>query len=160
MKKKTIGISTFYFLMSCMIVFGYRGTYAEDKDTKTYVGSDACKDCHDLEYKNFKTYAKKAHSYENIKIMKKGLSDTEFQTCFECHTTGHGKPGGFVSEEETPHLRDAGCEVCHGPGSLHCETEQPEDIKGALTIKDCEVCHNKERVAEFNYKPLIFGGAH
>ncbi len=127
---------------------------------KTYVGSEACRECHETEYKNFKTWAKKAHSYEDILKMKKGLTESEFRRCFECHTTGFGQPGGFKSAQETPYLKDAGCEVCHGPGSLHVESGDPKDIKGKLTKKDCERCHNAERVAAFNYKPLIHGGAH
>ena len=134
--------------------------WAKDPKSKIYVGSDACVECHEAEYENFKTFAKKAHSYESIKTMKKGLTETEFRKCFECHTTGYKKPGGFVSEEKTPYLKDAGCEVCHGPGSLHAETGEPEDIKGDLTAKDCEVCHSAERVAAFDYKPLVYGGAH
>jgi len=80
--------------------------------------------------------------------------------CFECHTTGYKEPGGFRSEHETPHLKNAGCEVCHGPGSLHVETGEPKDIKGSLTAEDCDVCHSSERVEAFDYKPLIHGGAH
>ncbi|NVM22081.1 MAG: cytochrome C [Desulfobacterales bacterium] len=127
---------------------------------KAYVGTDACKDCHEAEYENFRTYAKKSHSYESIKVMRKGLTDAEFRKCFECHTTGFGKLGGFRSEQQTPHLKDAGCEVCHGPGSVHVRSENPKDIKGGLTAKDCETCHNPERVDAFNYRPLIYGGAH
>lgn len=108
-----------------------------------YVGSKACQECHELEYSNFVKYAKKAHSYESIAAMKKGLTPAEFR-----------------SQQETPHLKNAGCEVCHGPGSVHVESEDPEDIRGSLTPKDCECCHNSERVAAFDYKPLIYGGAH
>jgi hypothetical protein len=134
--------------------------WAQDTGPRTYVGSDACQDCHEDEYENFQAYAKKARSYESIKVMKKGLTEAEFRNCFECHTTGYKKPGGFRSEHETPHLKNAGCEVCHGPGSLHVETEEPEEIKGSLTTKDCDVCHSSERVEAFDYKPLIHGGAH
>ena len=156
--KKVMAFVTLFFAMS--MLWGWQGSLAETENPKSYVGSKACKDCHENEYRNFITYSKKAHSYESIKKMKKGLTDTEFQSCFECHTTGYGKPGGFRSEQETPHLIDAGCEVCHGPGSLHCKTEGSEDIKGSLTAKDCEFCHNPERVEAFNFKPLVFGGAH
>jgi len=134
--------------------------WAQAPNAKSYVGSDACKDCHETEYKNFVAYAKKAHSYESIKEMKKGLTEAEFRRCFECHTTGYTKPGGFRSEQETPQVKNAGCEVCHGPGSLHIETGEPEDIKRHMTAKDCEACHNAERVEAFDYKPLIHGGAH
>jgi len=159
---KTIVGNAICFLCVCSMIFlpGLGATQARSERIKTYVGSDACKECHEEEYRNYKAYAKKAQSYDSIKKMKKGLTEFEFQGCFECHTTGHGKPGGFVSEKETPFLKNAGCEVCHGPGSLHCDTETAADIKGQLTIKDCEGCHNDERVAEFNYKPLIYGGAH
>ena len=134
--------------------------WAEAEAEKRYVGSQACLDCHEGEYENFRAYAKKAHSFESIQSMKKGLTETEFRECFQCHTTGYRQPGGFRSEHETPELKNAGCEVCHGAGSLHCETEDPYDIKGRLTAKDCEVCHNSDRVENFDYKPLIYGGAH
>lgn len=68
--------------------------------------------------------------------------------------------GGFVSEEKTPELKNPGCEVCHGPGSLHAKTQDPKDIKRKMEIKDCERCHNSERVKAFKFKPLIHGGAH
>ena len=141
-------------------IFVSTPVWAQNPKPSGYVGSDACQDCHETEYENFKTYAKKAHSYESIKVMKKGLTEAEFRKCFECHTTGYKKPGGFRSEEGTPHLKNAGCEVCHGPGSLHVETNEPEDIIGSMTAKDCEVCHSAERVGAFHYKPLIHGGAH
>src|SRR4030042_5842574 len=81
-----------------------------------YVGSDACKDCHEKEYNSFMTYAKKSKSFESIERVRKGLTEEEIKGCYFCHTTGYGKPGGFVSPEKTPHLKNAGCEVCHGPG--------------------------------------------
>jgi nitrate/TMAO reductase-like tetraheme cytochrome c subunit len=131
---------------------------AESKNT--YVGSETCEGCHEKEYKNFMTYAKKSHSYNSIKAMRKGLTDAEFRTCFECHTTAYGQPGGFRSEVETPHLKDAGCEVCHGPGSAHVESGNPKDIKRSMTEKDCVKCHSPERVDAFSFTPLVHGGAH
>jgi nitrate/TMAO reductase-like tetraheme cytochrome c subunit len=130
------------------------------KSENQYVGSATCGECHEAEYQNFMKYAKKSKSFESIAIMRKGLTGDEEKKCFECHTTGYGKPGGFRSEGETPDLRNAGCEVCHGPGSDHVISEDAEDIKGRLTVKDCETCHNSERVEVFKYKPLIYGGAH
>ena len=131
----------------------------EEKE-RHYVGSKACSECHGEEYGNFVKYAKKNRSYESIRVMQKGLTPQEIQKCYECHTTGYGKPGGFRSEKETPDLKNAGCEVCHGPGSAHVESEDAEDIRGSLTVKDCESCHSSERVETFNYKPLVYGGAH
>lgn len=126
-----------------------------------YVGSEVCAECHQTEYGNFSKYAKKAHSSKSIQIMTSDLSDEEVKECFACHTTGYGKPGGFKSFEETPKLANAGCEVCHGPGSRHAEEGGDRDlIKSKLSIKDCETCHNAERVGAFNFKPMLFGGAH
>ena len=147
-------------VMTTIVIWSWPVGEAVSEGEKAYVGSNACEDCHESEFEKFQAYAKKAHSFEKIKVMKKGLTDAEFQSCFECHTTGYGQPGGFRSEHETPELKDAGCEVCHGPGSLHCETEDPADIIGSLTADDCESCHRSDRVAAFDYKPLIYGGAH
>lgn len=133
---------------------------AASESAKAYVGTEKCRECHDSEYKNFTANARKAHSYRSVKIMSRSLTEAELKKCYECHTTGYGKEGGFRSEAETPHLKDAGCEVCHGPGGLHAASSDPKDIKGKLTAKDCESCHNPERVQSFRYKPLVYGGAH
>ncbi|MDQ7786337.1 MAG: cytochrome c family protein [Thermodesulfovibrionales bacterium] len=130
------------------------------KSISVYVGSDVCKKCHKKEYASFMKYAKKSKSYESIERVKKGLTAEEIRGCYACHTTGYEKPGGFVSIEKTPHLKNAGCEVCHGPGELHVKTINPQHIKRHLSVEDCEVCHIEERVRAFRYKPMIHGGAH
>ena len=127
---------------------------------KTYVGSAACGECHGDQYETFKLHSKKAHSFASVKKMQRGLSPAETAECYKCHTTGYGRPGGFVSEAETPHLADAGCESCHGPGSVHVESQDPADIMATVGVESCTVCHNGERVNAFKFKPLIFGGAH
>ena len=127
----------------------------------SYVGTAACKDCHEEQHENFTKYAKKAHSDRSIKVMASDLTEDELEGCYGCHATGYGQPGGFVSYEKTPHLADAGCEVCHGPGYEHVESGgDSELIKGKLTMDDCVGCHNEERVKAFNFKPLLYGGAH
>ena len=87
------------------------------------------------------------------------LTVEELQNCYGCHTTGYGKPGGFVSEIQTPEMMNLGCESCHGPGSLHVESEDPDDLT-AVAVEDCMICHNEERVAAFNFKPMLYGGGH
>ncbi|MDY7000252.1 MAG: cytochrome c family protein [Thermodesulfobacteriota bacterium] len=126
-----------------------------------YVGSKVCAECHEEQYNKFKTYAKKANSSRSVKLMASDLTKEELKECFGCHTTGYGRAGGFKSFEETPELANAGCEVCHGPGSEHVAGEgDTEFIKTTLSIKDCESCHSEERVDAFNFKPMLFGGAH
>ncbi len=125
-----------------------------------YAGSEACRACHKAEYDNFTKYSKKAKSFEAVERMRNGLTEEEIKGCYRCHTTGYGRPGGFVSLEQTPSMKNAGCEVCHGPGKTHIKTRSPRDIKRHLTKEDCEVCHTPERVKAFRYKPLIHGYVH
>ena len=129
-------------------------------ESKTYIGMEICKGCHEKEHTSYTTHSKMSNSFKSIARMKKGLTAEELKKCYECHTTGYGKPGGFKSETETPDLKNLGCESCHGPGSGHASSSNPKDIKRRLDTKDCEACHTKDRVAAFNYKPVLFGGAH
>lgn len=132
----------------------------EQQGANTYVGSSACRECHPEEYENFMTYAKKSISFQSIERQRKHLTADEIRQCYPCHTTGYGRPGGFISIEETPHLMNAGCEVCHGPGAEHVRTADAATIIGRMSKKDCEICHISERVKAFKYKPLVHGGAH
>jgi hypothetical protein len=128
---------------------------------RIFVGSQVCADCHPQEYDTYSQYSKKATSSKSIKIMSSDLTQQELGECYSCHTTGYNKPGGFVSFETTPELANAGCEVCHGPGSAHADSGgDPTLIEGRLEMSDCERCHNEERVRAFNFKPLMYGGAH
>ena len=134
--------------------------HAQVEGAPRYVGTLACKPCHEKEYQAFTSYAKKHSSFHSIERLRKELTEEQIEGCYACHTTGYGKPGGFVSEEATPHLKNAGCEVCHGPGGFHVRTLDPRDMKVDLTERDCEGCHTSDRVKTFRYKPLIRGGAH
>ncbi len=125
-----------------------------------YVGSGVCKTCHPRQYESFTKYSRKARSFDAIDKMRGGLTTEEISGCYRCHTTGYGKPGGFVSPETTPEMKNAGCEVCHGPGGLHAATGNRKHIKSNLVQEDCEDCHTPERVAAFQYKPLVHGYAH
>ncbi|MDW7773603.1 MAG: cytochrome c family protein [Desulfobulbaceae bacterium] len=133
---------------------------AQNSDPPVYVGTRTCEPCHPEEYESFIRYAKKSESYRSIERLEKGLSPEDLEKCYSCHTTGYGRPGGFISIEQTPDLKNVGCEVCHGPGGEHAENGDPASIKGQLTQKDCEGCHTSERVRAFRYKPMIHGGGH
>ncbi|MBI9081376.1 MAG: cytochrome C [Pseudodesulfovibrio sp.] len=148
-----------FFAVAFFVAVGMANTARTNSGQ--FVGTEACAECHDVEYENYKKFSKKAHSGNSVKVMADDLTQQELEECFDCHMTGFGKPGGFVSFEETPDMADAGCEVCHGPGYDHVESEGDTDlIKGDLDIAGCETCHNPERVAAFDFKPLLYGGAH
>ena len=160
MQATRISARPLLILLAVLCIMAWLAAPAQTQQAE-YVGSDVCGDCHPDEYENYKTYSKKAHSGESVQMMADDLTEEEMSECFHCHTTGYGQPGGFVSYDETPDRANAGCEVCHGPGSEHVDGfGDPDYIKGDLNIKDCEHCHNPDRVAAFDYKPLIFGGAH
>jgi len=156
-KMLTIGVLAPALAVGVLLAAGTGKVRAADS---TYVGSEACMDCHEDQYENYLAYSKKAHSYASVKVMRKGLTEAEYLECLQCHATGYGEAGGFVSVEETPELQNLGCESCHGPGSDHIDSGDPDDIVGELSAADCERCHNSERVANFKFKPLLFGGAH
>lgn len=155
--KVTYGFAGLCFMASLFLA----GLNVDAGDRKaTYVGSESCKECHEAEYDNFQANARKAKSYESIRRMRKGLTDTEIKSCFKCHTTGYGEPGGFKSAEETPHVKNAGCEVCHGPGSIHAESGDPDKLGSKISVEVCKTCHSAERVRAFRFKPMLYGGAH
>lgn len=125
-----------------------------------YVGSAACGQCHQKQFDTYVKFSKKAHSWQSIAVMLPKLKPQEVKQCFECHTTGYGKQGGFVSKEATPGLADVGCETCHGPGARHAQSGDPKQIKPKPSLEDCLACHNPQRVADFKFKPLVAAGAH
>ncbi len=152
--KKSVRIA----LVFCLSAFASAINGQNDKNT--YIGSQKCGECHSDEYQSYQANSKMAVSFLRMKLMKKFLSENEYQSCLACHTTGYGKAGGFISEEATPELKNVGCEMCHGPGSLHMERNDGKNIVKKVTTEVCENCHSKERVVAFRFKPALFGGAH
>jgi hypothetical protein len=146
------------FLLSVAVFLGISLSLAAPP--KSFVGSAACEGCHQKEYSSFSKFAKKSHSFKSIQIMAPKLEPNELKECYSCHTTGYGQPGGFVSLEKTPALANAGCEVCHGPGSVHAESGDKKDIVAKPKVEDCQTCHNEQRVKSFGFKPMLYGGAH
>ena len=133
-------------------------------DGPAYQGSPACKKCHFSQHKSWKK-STMAKSFELLspgeraeEKTKAGLDpDADYTadaTCLPCHTTGYGKPGGFVSIEDTPGLAGVGCEMCHGPGEGYLEimTVKNKDhaIKDMTDLgliyppreEQCGQCHN------------------
>lgn len=158
MSKSVLLLWTIGLMAAAMAASGIRAQAEERK--ALYVGMETCAGCHEAQYESFTRNSKKAHSYESIRKMEKKLTRAEFQVCFACHTTGYGRPGGFISSEETPDLKNPGCEVCHGPGSLHAESGDPQDLGEKVSLAVCQTCHNSERVAAFGFKPILYAGAH
>lgn len=111
-------------------------------DGLEYEGSESCRICHWYEYEKWST---KAHAGAYATLEKVGSQyDPE---CIVCHVVGMDYQSGFVSEQETPDLKNVGCENCHGPGSEHNIT-----MGEALTTEpkaSCVDCHTPDHSAEY-----------
>lgn len=156
MKKVLISFIAIAFVAALL------GFTAVNADAAEYIGVKKCKACHIKQYKSWKKTTM-ADSFENLKAGVKvaekkaaGIEDKDYThdaSCLACHTTGYGKPGGFVSIEETPNLAGVQCESCHGPGSEYKGIMKKDkkyklaDVKAAGLIlpsedeKGCMVCH-------------------
>lgn len=89
------------------------------RERVTFVGSEACKACHEADYAKWKD-SKHSHAFEALEKYAKKPSLRQFDgECIVCHTIGFQYEHGYVDETRTPKLKNVGCENCHGPGSLH-----------------------------------------
>ncbi|NVL89979.1 MAG: hypothetical protein HWN69_03140 [Desulfobacterales bacterium] len=142
MKNKAI----FVIIISCLCMAmqsQISGTFAEkakEEPEPYYVGMEKCKECHPGDVK---TYSEWKYS-RNFRILEMRGKEHDPQ-CVPCHTTGYGKPGGFVSVEETPHMKNVQCEACHGPASLHVKAPTIEEHQRTLSIPRnvCTTCHHQ-----------------
>lgn len=98
---------------------------------RTYVGSEACGDCHTTAYE---IWEGTPHSHATTSIVEPdnergGIPRHHDPECISCHVTGwnpqkyYPYTTGFVSPEDTPLMMGSGCENCHGPGSEHVAAE-------------------------------------
>jgi hypothetical protein len=95
----------------------------------TYVGSAACKECHPAEYAVWEKSGH-SHAYEALEKKASKPSQRNFDPeCIICHTVGFEyRIGYFGSGKDEPHLRNVGCENCHGPGSLHAAFPKVKEL--------------------------------
>lgn len=115
-------------------------------DGAEYVGSETCLDCHEDEYEKWSS-ARHSHAYQTL-VDSGSQYDPE---CIECHVVGMNYETGFVSQDSPKDLRDVGCEVCHGPRSLHVDAvsfDEPNP-EPAMPLFKCGQCHTPEHSPGF-----------
>jgi len=113
----------------------------------SYVGSEACADCHPEAYAFWKN-TPHAHAWATL-VEREKQGDL---TCIGCHSVGYRQPGGFCRLSNVGLLRDVGCESCHGPGSLHLMLGDPDAISRGLGERTCAgECHVTEHSDQFHY---------
>jgi len=123
-----------------------------------YVGNEACRECHADAFPVWQK-SKHAHAYQT-------LADQGRQydlSCIGCHVIGYGKPGGVCRIDRVEGRKDVGCENCHGPGSIHSDNPDSQNILAKPGKADCVRCHNPENSSHFDfstYLPQILGPGH
>ncbi|MFA5100832.1 MAG: cytochrome c family protein [Candidatus Omnitrophota bacterium] len=143
MKKAIVYVLTVCFISVCAAV---------SAQENQFIGAEKCKGCHPQQYKDFE-----ARKFTKAWAVLKMRGKTRDPECLKCHVTGYGEPSGYISEEETPHLRYKQCEACHGAGGQHASN--PGDrvamqaMKSYVRDKDvciqCHICMKTHRTADF-----------
>lgn len=116
--------------------FGAGRQRAEIAAPGTFVGSEACRECHGAE---FATWSESPHARAFASLERAGRASDG--ACLGCHTTGFGRPGGpDAARAPDPDFARVGCESCHGPGSNHVASGAPR--RGTiLALRDkCDSC--------------------
>jgi hypothetical protein len=113
-------------------------------EQKVYASERTCMNCHPNEYESWKK-SRHSHAYETLNHVNKAF-DPE---CLACHVTGWGQSEGFISEVDTPDLKNVQCEVCHGPKLDHLNGSEQKVTTDAK--KACENCHVKNHSPNFNF---------
>lgn len=111
-------------------------------DGLKYVGSESCKACHESAYEKWQGTGH-AHAYATLERVGSQF-DPE---CIACHVVGLDHDSGFVSEQDTPEMKNVGCENCHGPGSEHVKTPDATYTTGPKST--CLDCHTPEHSGEY-----------
>jgi len=124
----------------------------------TYVGSEKCKRCHEHAYEVWKK-TPHAHAYDTLVVKAKQPGNRQYDPeCIVCHTVGFGYKSGYVNETKTSHLKNVGCESCHGPGSVHVLNPNdttwhqrinpwkylPPNKRELATDQFCQKCHDQD----------------
>lgn len=109
-----------------------------------WVGSAACRECHETA---FAQWSDTAHAISLLSLERQGKRAEP--ACGACHTTGAGAAGGFRDEQNTPELAHVGCESCHGAGKGHLV--DPTAAYGAVSVSTCTGCHDPANSPHFDY---------
>lgn len=126
-------------------------------DDYRVAGTQSCRECHAADAEGWDK-SPHAHAWKSL-AADHAQADS---ACQQCHTTGFGLPGGFVSLCRSADRREVGCESCHGPAAAHADNPRTHTAWFAQARDQCERCHDRENSPRFNfdtYWPRIAHGA-
>jgi len=129
--------------IEAMFFEGLAAKRNKDK-VSVYAGDTICKNCHKTAHEKWSS-SRHSKAYKTLRKINKAF-DPE---CLPCHVVGYNKPGGFISELDTPELENVQCEVCHGTGKKHASA--PKSGFGKQAKKACNKCHVKNHSPRFDY---------
>lgn len=115
-----------------------------------YVGSASCSGCHQSAYE---VWQNSAHSSAFATLVQADQHTNAL--CVSCHVVDLHAPGGYINTTYTPHLKDVGCESCHGPRRDHIlkfhdpQLQRPADV-AAKNPWDCTTCHHPPHIVDFD----------
>jgi hypothetical protein len=110
-------------------------------------GSGSCQKCHEEDHRQWKR-SDHARAWDSLRA-KQAHVDPD---CQRCHTTGYGRPGGFVSAKRSLPLVGVGCESCHGPSAAHAKDPKRPTGYAAAARDRCRDCHDRENSPKFEFK--------
>ena len=138
-----------------------------------FVGTETCGECHTEAYDvwEFTAHAEAtAHIVEPPK--ERGDIARHFDPeCISCHVTGWNPQdyqpyeSGYLSLQQSEHLKGNGCENCHGPGSSHSAAEREGSGASEERLKElrlsmrlplekarerCMECHDLDNSPDFH----------
>ena len=147
-----------------------------------FAGSEVCADCHTSAWAE---YEQTPHYHATDTLVKLDPPRHFDPECLSCHVTGWNPQeyfpyaSGYRSLEATPHLKQNGCENCHGPAADHVSAEtgavevaeaDKETLRAALrlnlvenegnkegqaygeVVKNCMQCHDLDNSPDFDFQ--------
>jgi hypothetical protein len=112
-------------------------------------GMTACCTCHAADCDTW-NHSSHAHAWQSL--TKSGAHVDAY--CQQCHTTGFGLPGGFVSVARSEMHASVSCESCHGPSEAHVQDPETRTAYAGLAADQCVRCHDRENSPTFEYEPF------
>ncbi|PQO29064.1 multiheme c-type cytochrome [Blastopirellula marina] len=117
-----------------------------DGELAQMAGSASCRDCHPQDWQ---VWSDSAHAHAWQTLEKTGSQVDSY--CQQCHVTGFGLSGGFVSAKRSPEQVNVGCESCHGPSQQHVKDPQIRTPYYKSASFTCVRCHDHENSPQFEY---------
>jgi hypothetical protein len=112
---------------------------------QAFAGTAKCLTCHAKAHNAWKGSAH-AKAFQTL-VTAGHQADPD---CVGCHVVGLEYQGGFRTAQQTPHLKDVGCESCHLPQATHAKNPKirPKKVGAA----SCANCHVPDHSPKFDFK--------